>query len=86
MATNTSVQQKGNLVTGTVQYVGKSHFTDPKWADYARDLAKHRALLKLESCMKGLAAEGKTWNAPKMTEQYFVNNGEVSYVVRADFP
>lgn len=80
-----SAPKLSNQVTGTVQYVGKSSFTDPKWADHAKDLAKNRALLKLESCMKGLAAEGKTWSAPKIAEQHFVNGGAVSYVVRADF-
>ena len=84
-APTVSTQRKATDISGTVQYVGKSSFTDPKWADHAKDLAKNRALLKLESCMKGLAAEGKTWSAPKIAEQHFVNGGEVSYVVRADF-
>lgn len=78
-------QKPPNQVTGTVQYVGKSSFTDPKWADYAKGLAKQRAMKKFEDCLKGLAAEGKAWNTPQITAQHFVNSGEVSYVVRADF-
>ena len=78
-------QKLPNQVTGTVQYVGKSSFTDPHWETYAKDLAKHRAMKKFDDCLKGLAAEGKAWNTPQVTAQHFVNNGNVSYVVRADF-
>lgn len=74
-----------NQVTGTVQYIGKSSFTDPNMETYARDLAKQRAMRKLESCLEGLKAEGKAWNSPQITAQHFVNGHEVSYVLRADF-
>jgi hypothetical protein len=51
----------------------------------AKDLAKQRATKKLDTCLKGLASEGKCWNKPQITAQYFVNGSDVIYVLRADF-
>ena len=78
------MMQKDNLVTGTLQMVGKSSFEDPKWADYAKDLAKDRAIKKFNSCLAGLRAEGKSWNDCKATGQHFVDGlGNVTYVIAA---
>jgi hypothetical protein len=74
-----------NQVTGTVQYIGKSRFTEARMETRAKDLAKQRATKKLDTCLKGLASEGKCWNKPQITAQYFVNGSDVIYVLRADF-
>jgi hypothetical protein len=77
-------QQKDNLVTGALQMVGKSSFTDPKWADHAKNLAKTRATKKFDSCLDELRAEGKSWNDCKATGQHFVDGlGNVTYVIAA---
>ena len=80
-----SPTKAANQVTGTVQYVGKSRFTEASMETLAKDLAKQRATKKLDTCLKGLASEGKCYNKPQLTEQYFVNGNEVTYVLRADF-
>lgn len=80
-----TVQRKANQVTGTLQYVGKSRFTEAHMETYAKDLAKQRATKKLETCLKGLTAEGKCWSKPQITDHCFVDGNEAVYVIRADF-
>jgi len=70
-------------VTGTLEFTGKSSFTDEKWIDHAKRIAKDRATKSLKSYLQRLANEGKTFGTGRSTGQHIVNGNSVSYVIQA---